>query len=168
MTAESALALLDVLSARDVQACVAGGWAVDALLGRQTRDHSDLDLWLPAAHLEPLIVAFAGVGLDRLFPVPGDRPWNFVLHDGAELRVDLHLYEQLSGDSIHYGSVVSGVVFPASALAGRGTIAERTVRCEAPEWAIRWHSGYQPREVDRHDVPLLCSRFGIDLPVGYS
>jgi lincosamide nucleotidyltransferase A/C/D/E len=38
------------------------------------------------------------------------------------------------------------------------------VRCEAPAWAVRWHTGYQPRTVDRHDVPLLCERFGIRLP----
>jgi lincosamide nucleotidyltransferase A/C/D/E len=47
------------------------------------------------------------------------------------------------------------VVFPAEALAGHGLIAGT---------AVRWHTGYPPRAVDRHDVPLLCDRFGMDLP----
>ena len=52
----------------------------------------------------------------------------------------------------------------AEALAGRGTITGTPVRCEAPEWALRWHTGYPPRPVDRHDVTRLCERFGLPLP----
>ncbi|MGC5018811.1 nucleotidyltransferase domain-containing protein [Micromonospora sp. DT47] len=168
MAAEDVTTLLDGLNEHQVEACVGGGWGVDALLGEQTREHSDLDLWLPAAHLERLFLAFAARGLDRIHPWPGDRPWNFVLHDGVRLRVDLHLYEVLPDGSIHYGSAVDGVSFPAEALAGRGTIAGRAVRCDAPEWAVRWHTGYPPRPVDRHDVPLLCERFEVDLPEGFA
>jgi lincosamide nucleotidyltransferase A/C/D/E len=164
MAAEAATDLLDRLADCDVDACVGGGWAVDALLGEQTREHSDLDLWVAAADLEPLIVAFAGRGLDRLLPWPGDRPWNFVLHDGGRLRVDLHLYEPVSTGSWHYGSVVGGAIFPSSALQGEGFIRGRRVRCEAPDWAVRWHSGYQLRAVDHHDMPLLCAKFALELP----
>ncbi|BCJ63044.1 nucleotidyltransferase domain-containing protein [Polymorphospora rubra] len=167
MDAADAVALLGRLADHGVEVCVGGGWGVDALLGEQTREHSDLDVWLPAAHLERLFVAVAGTGLDRIFPWPGDRPWNFVLHDGVRLRVDLHLYEPLPDGMLHYGSVVDGVLFPAEALAGRGLITEVQVRCEAAEWSVRWHTGYPPREVDRHDVPLLCTRFGIDLPEAF-
>lgn len=164
MSAEDAVALLGRLAEHQVDACVGGGWSVDALLGAQTREHSDLDLWAPAACLERLFAAFVEGGLDRILPWPGDRPWNFVLHDGVRLRVDLHLYEVLSDGSLYYGSVVDGMVFPAEALAGRGLITGTAVRCEAAEWAVRWHTGYPPRDIDRHDVPLLCTRFGVELP----
>jgi lincosamide nucleotidyltransferase A/C/D/E len=164
MAADDAVTLLGCLDAHEVDVCVGGGWSVDALLKEQTREHSDLDLWVTSTDLEQLFVAYAGVGVDRIFPWPGDRPWNFVLHDGARLRVDLHLWEPLPDGSLHYGSVVNGVAFPAEALSGRGTIAGTPVRCEAAEWAVRWHTGYPPRGVDRRDVRLLCERFGIDLP----
>ncbi|MCZ4507831.1 MULTISPECIES: nucleotidyltransferase domain-containing protein [Streptomyces] len=167
MSAKDVVALVERLDAHGVDACVGGGWGVDALLGEQTREHSDLDVWAPAAHLESLFVAFAEAGVDRIFPWPGDRPWNFVLHDGVRLRVDLHLYEPLADGSLHYGSVVEGGPFPAEALAGRGSIAGTAVRCESAEWAVRWHTGYPARDVDRHDVPLLCQRFGIPLPEGF-
>lgn len=49
MTAASADGLLGVLGDHGVDACVGGGWAVDALLREQTREHSDLDLWLPTS-----------------------------------------------------------------------------------------------------------------------
>lgn len=167
MTAESAVELLTALRAGGVDLCLGGGWAVDALLGEQTREHSDLDLWLPAAELEPLTLAVAGLGVDRLLPVRGDRPWNFVLHDGGRRRVDLHLYEPLPAGRVHYGSVTDPHVFPAAALEAAGVIGGVTVRCEAPEWAVRWHTGYPPRAVDRHDVRLLCTSFGLDLPEVY-
>jgi lincosamide nucleotidyltransferase A/C/D/E len=164
MPAVVVVELLGTLDDRGVEACVGGGWGVDALLAKQTREHSDLDLWLPAADVEALFVAFVERGIDRILPWPGDRPWNFVLHDGVALRVDLHLYEPLPDGSLHYGSVTAGETFPAGALAGHGFIAGTTVRCEAPEWAVRWHTGYPPRPVDHHDVSLLCERFGIPLP----
>lgn len=167
MPAEAAADLLDALIAGGVDVCVGGGWAVDALVGQQTREHSDLDVWLPAAHLELLIPVLGARGLDRLLPVPGDRPWNFVLHDGARRRVDLHLYERLPGGDLHYGSMTAGHRIAASALAGKGTIAGRTVPCESADWALACHTGYPPRAVDHHDVPLLCARFGLELPHGY-
>jgi lincosamide nucleotidyltransferase A/C/D/E len=164
MDAQSVVRLLGVLSDHGADVSIGGGWGVDALLEQQTREHSDLDLWLPVAHLEPLFAGLASCGVDRIFPWPGDRPWNFVLHDGARLRVDLHLYESLPRGELHYGSVNSGVVFPNQALCGQGVIAGSSVRCEAPEWAVRWRTGYTPRAVDRHDVAQLCDRFGIDMP----
>jgi lincosamide nucleotidyltransferase A/C/D/E len=167
MTAESALGLLHSALAEDVDVCVGGGWAVDALLGRQTREHSDLDLWVRACDAHPLFVALARRGVDRVFPWPGDRPWNFVLHDGEALRVDLHFYEPLVDGGWHYGSSAADESWPAAALEGRGTIAGTDVRCEAAEWSVRWHSGYPLRDVDRHDVRLLCERFGLELPEGH-
>src|SRR4051794_32039079 len=63
----------------------------DLLLGRQTRPHADLDVWAPAHDFEGLLAAFAAYGVDRIHPWPGDRPWNFVLHDGNTRRGDLHV-----------------------------------------------------------------------------
>ena len=50
------------------KATVGGGWAIDALLGRQTRPHSDLDLWVVAEDLEALTRTLVDLGFDRLFP----------------------------------------------------------------------------------------------------
>ena len=36
--------VLSALESHDVPVCLAGGWGVDALLGRQTRSHDDLDI----------------------------------------------------------------------------------------------------------------------------
>jgi lincosamide nucleotidyltransferase A/C/D/E len=164
MSAESATAILTALDARDAEVWVGGGWGVDALLGEQTRQHSDLDLWLDAQTIEPLFVTLAELGVDRVFPWPGDRPWNFVLHDGGHLRIDLHCFESAPDDTLHYGAFSETQTFPRTALSGQGMIDGMTVRCERPDWAVRWHCGYAPRPIDRHDVPRLCARFDLALP----
>jgi len=167
MPPETARGVLAALDAHGTSVCVGGGWAVDALLGRATRAHSDLDLWVEAPDTEGLFVAFAELGIDRIHPWPGDRPWNFVLHDGVSLRVDLHLYETLGDGRLHYGSVSAPFVFSVDDLSGIGEIGGLEVRCERPEFVLRNHVGYPLRDVDRHDVSVLCQRFGLSLPVEF-
>jgi lincosamide nucleotidyltransferase A/C/D/E len=167
MPPDEARGLLAALERHAVDVCVGGGWAVDALVGRQSREHSDLDLWVAAGDLEGLFLAFAEEGVDRIFPWPGDRPWNFVLHDGRSRRVDLHLYEALDGSRLHYGSVTAPFVFTVDDLAGRGEIDGVAVRCEAPAFALRNHTGYAARDIDHLDVAVLCEHFGLDVPGEY-
>jgi lincosamide nucleotidyltransferase A/C/D/E len=164
MPAAEAVHVVTGLATGGVDVWLGGGWAVDALVGRQTRKHSDLDLWVEAPGLEGLIVVLAGLGIDRVLPWGGDRPWNFVLHDGVSRRVDLHLFERLDGRRLHYGSVTSPFHFSADDLGGEGEIAGTPVGCESPAFALRNHTGYPPRDVDRHDVRLLCAHFGLDAP----
>ena len=164
MEADDVCRILSSLQRAGVETTVGGGWAIDALLGEQTRLHSDLDLWVAAEDLEPLIRTFVELGLDRLFPWGDDRPWNFVVHDGRALRVDLHLYEQLSDGRVHYGSIRNGDEFDYACLRGVGTIAGTAVLCDSPEWALRCHAGYPPRSVDREDVKHLCAKFRLPLP----
>lgn len=163
-----AVAIVDAMAAVGVDVCLSGGWSVDALLGRQTRPHQDLDLWLPAGQFVRAVPVFAELGIDRLFPWGDERPWNFVLHDGASRRVDLHMYEPVGEGMFHYGARDGGDRLPLAALAGEGTIDGWPVRCEDPAWCVRFHTGYPPRPEDRNDVPLLCERFGIELPPAFS
>jgi lincosamide nucleotidyltransferase A/C/D/E len=164
MPPETACTLIAALRGRGVAACVGGGWAVDALLGRQTRQHADLDVWVNAGDFEGLVAALADQGVDRIHPCPGDRPWNFVLHDGHSRRVDLHLYESLAEGRLHYGSVKSPFMFDLDDLSGHGEIAGVSVQCERPEFALRNHTGYELRDIDRHDVSVLCECFGLQPP----
>ena len=164
MTREAATRVLSALSVGGVRFAVGGGWAIDALVRRETRVHGDLDLWVPAEDFEPLIPVMVALGIDRLLPWGGDRPWVVVVHDGGELRVDFHFYEPLPGGVLHYGSVLAGYRFSADDLGGRGAIGDLSVACETPECALRHKTGHAPRDVDRVDIDLLCSEFGLQRP----
>jgi lincosamide nucleotidyltransferase A/C/D/E len=89
-----------------------------------------------------------------------------VLGDKSGHEIDVHvivLDEQ--GNGI-YGRP-ENEMYPAAALTGNGTINDRAVRCISPEWAIKFHSGYELKEKDYNDVAALCERFGIPLPDDY-
>jgi lincosamide nucleotidyltransferase A/C/D/E len=167
MPAETARGLLAAMQDHGVAVSVGGGWAVDALLGRETRPHSDLDVWVEAADCEGLFASLVDQGVDRLYPYPGDRPWNFVLHDGHSRRMDLHLYEDVGDGRLQYGSVQGPFDFTVGDLSGEGVIAGLSVRCERADFALRNHTGYEIRDRDRDDVAALCEHFGFALPDGY-
>ena len=44
MNQEKVLELLELFEASGIEVIVDGGWGVDALLGKQTREHEDLDI----------------------------------------------------------------------------------------------------------------------------
>ena len=44
MTADSVLDIYTRLKENDITIWIDGGWSVDALIGKQTREHDDLDI----------------------------------------------------------------------------------------------------------------------------
>jgi hypothetical protein len=41
------------------------------------------------------------------------------------------------------------------------------MRCLTPQLLVRFHEGYEPRDVDRHDLAALAVEFGLALPPPY-
>jgi lincosamide nucleotidyltransferase A/C/D/E len=166
MPADAAAALLDLLEDEGIAVWVDGGWAVDAVLGEQTREHADLDVVVETAALPRLRALLDARGFAEV-PRADTRPWNFVLGDANGRQLDVHaITVDGNGDGV-YGPAERGEVYPAEALTGEGVIAGRRVRCIAPAWLVRFRTGYEPRAVDRLDVAALCARFGIAVPEAF-
>jgi lincosamide nucleotidyltransferase A/C/D/E len=165
MNAADVLGFLDLVEDHGVRVWLDGGWAVDACLGRQTRKHADLDIVIEEANLDVIADKLRAQGYG-----PARRndptPWNFALGDMAGHEVDFHVVVlDEKGDGV-YGPPENGDVYPAEALAGFGSIRGRAVACIAPEWLVRFHSGYELDDDDRADVAALCAKFGIPPPSG--
>jgi lincosamide nucleotidyltransferase A/C/D/E len=152
MTAEQAVAVLTALDEAGCWTCVEGGWGVDALAGRQTRPHRDLDVAVDAAQ-ESVVL---GV-LERLgYAVETDeRPTRVELAAPGRGRVDLHpLHFGEDGDGIQLGPAGERWCWPAASFTS-GTILGRRVRCVAAAQQIEWHQGYEPRATDLADLAVL-------------
>lgn len=65
---------------------IAGGWAIDLHLGRQTRHHADVDALVLRGDLLPLQGALAGWDLHAADPPGSLRPWLL----GEILSVEVH------------------------------------------------------------------------------
>ncbi len=161
MDATAVIKFWSTARAARLDVCIDGGWAVDALLGRQTRPHDDLDIALPVSRVAALKDILFGQGFRE---VPRADSWehNFVLDDGNGRIIDVHAYE-LNAD----GSNRFGVPYTADHLTGEGEILGTKIRCVPVHWLIRFHTGYELDETDWHDVRLLCQEFGIAIPSSY-
>ena len=154
------------LEARDVPVWIDGGWNVDALLGKQTRPHKDLDIAIQQKHVQELRDLLEEQGYKEI-KLEVSRPHNFVLGDGRGREIDVHVIVlDYQGNGI-YGPPENCEMYTAASLTGVGTIGGCPVRCISPEWAIKFHTGYELKDKDFHDVPALCGKFGIDLPPAF-
>lgn len=144
--------MLDALDAVGCRVWVEGGWGVDALAGRQSRPHRDLDLDVDVAQEATAIDALQGLG----YRIETDwRPNRVELVAPGRGWVDLHpLAFDASGDGVQAGLAGEAYVYPAASFV-TGTIGGRTVGCLSAEQQIAWHSGYELRDVDRTDLTLL-------------
>jgi lincosamide nucleotidyltransferase A/C/D/E len=154
------LAVLDQLAAEGVRGWLAGGWGVDALLGRQTRPHNDIDLVIgddePPFQQIAQALAREGFWFVGKFHHPGiPIPWCHIWrhHAGAKVEVlPVPLHEPpFAADGADVGQPFT-----------EGSIDGRPVPCLSAELQLLLHNGYSQREVDNHDVALL--RAYIDLP----
>jgi lincosamide nucleotidyltransferase A/C/D/E len=157
MTRPDVLAFLDLTDDLGIAVWLDGGWAVDALLGEQTRRHADLDVVVRGADVPALVQHLRLRGFE---PVPRDdtSPENFVYGDAHGRDIDVHVVEPGAAEPDS---------FRAESLTGYGVVGARTVRCVSPAWMVRFHTGYEVDADDWADVSRLCERYGLPVPPDY-
>lgn len=163
MTAEALIDLLRLFEDAGIEVWLDGGWAVDAVLGEQTRPHKDVDIILRAADLPVLCELLRSKG----FVVKdGGAEFNFVLADDAGREVDVHaIVFDGDGNGVYRMENGSDWIFPALGFSGQGVIQGVRVRCLSPEVQVLCHAhGYIPTEKDFRDMEQLRARFGVELP----
>jgi lincosamide nucleotidyltransferase A/C/D/E len=155
--------LLQLFESAGIEVWLDGGWAVDALLGAQTRPHKDVDIILRIADLPKLEESLGNRG----FKIQGGgTKSNFVLADRTGLEVDVHaIVFDRDGNGVYRMENGSDWIFPAAGFSGRGVVHGIVVRCLSPEIQVLCHAhGYVPTEKDLRDMELLQARFGVELP----
>ncbi len=170
--ASQVLAVLDELAAEGVRGWLAGGWGVDALLGRQTRTHNDIDLVIgddepPFKQDEPPFrqidqaLGRQGFWFVGTFHHPGiPIPWCQMWRHRAGAKVEVLPVPLNKPPFAADGDGAGGI----RQLFTEGSIDGRPVPCLSAELQLLLHKGYPQREADNHDVALL--RAYLDLQEG--
>lgn len=164
MTAESALRILAILDSHGVAASIDGGWGVDALVGRQTRPHEDLDLVVALADVSSIKSALSPSG----YEIAEDHlPVRFVMRDPDDTQLDFHTvtYDE-QGGGVQPQPGGGSFRYPPEGFV-RGRILDSEVSCISAEVQVLCHLGYEPTQKDAHDVLLLCREFDIPVPSPY-
>jgi lincosamide nucleotidyltransferase A/C/D/E len=158
MNSADVLSLYNWLAELHIPIWIDGGWCVDALLGKQTREHSDVDIAVHRrdnAKLRCLLESRGYQSHERA----DTAEWVYVMKNLEGLQVDVHVFEY-----DEYGKNVYGIEYPYGSLTGKGTLEGQEVNCVAPEWMFRFKTAYQPAEKDVSDVHALAIKYGLEVP----
>lgn len=165
------LEVLDGMKASGIDVRVAGGWGVDALMGRQTREHVDLDLVVDLARESDAQAALEALGFRRIraeFFEGALMPKQVIMRDQAGRVVDLHGVDvrRWPGDWRERRERVgrSTVPFDPARPFVAGTLDGRPVECLSPELQIASRQGYELTDAAVADARALCARFQIAEP----
>jgi lincosamide nucleotidyltransferase A/C/D/E len=158
MTAERVLEIVDTLQSHGVAASIDGGWGVDALVGRETRAHEDLDLVVALCDVDAIQSALRALR----FSIAEDfLPVRFVMRDTNGSQLDFHTVTfDPEGGGVQPQPGGGSFRYPPECFV-RGQIAGRQIPCISAEVQLLCHLGYEPTAKDTHDVLLLCQHFNL-------
>lgn len=154
-----------------IKVWLAGGWGIDALLGKQTRPHKDLDLIVLLKDVVRIreLLSRDSYGLKEIWsenrwvrdPLGVETATAFVLKDGEGREIDLHAMTlNDDGKGIPEWDA-EGFIFSRQDLAGEGFLAGVKVQCLSLEMQLLAHRGYQLLEAHLRDLELLSEKFGL-------
>lgn len=151
MSAADARSILRSLRGAGIHYWVMGGWGVDALLGRATRAHHDLDLLVQVDDLPTLRGWLASHQFEwlydweenRVVDVDG-RPFStaFVAGHADGRELDIHAVV-VRADGTFDLATADPWVLPIDALDGRGEINGVDVPCVSRSGQRAMHVGYE-------------------------
>ena len=135
-----------------------GGWGVDALLGRQTRPHADLDIAVARTDNAALRRLLEDNGYAEV-PRDDSSEFMYVMESAAGVSLDIHVFEY-----DETGNNTYGIAYPFGSLTGTGIINGQAVNCIEAQFMLQFKTGYVPKAKDVQDVHALCEQFGFEPP----
>jgi Aminoglycoside-2''-adenylyltransferase len=145
--ADDVIRVLDALDEAGVRHWVGGGWGVDALAGRQTRAHRDLDLNIDAADLDR---GLAALGLLGYVPETDWLPSRVELRAPGDRWVDVHPVAFDSGGHGRQHDMDGGYFEYPAASSSRGS-------SQTASWAACRPGSSATSTPDTSTAPRTCT-----------
>lgn len=162
------------LAEEGIQAWVSGGWGVDAIAGRQTRPHQDLDLLVAIDDGDRARTILEAHGFE-LYPPEIRLPFRLaMLNRRARLMIDLQLASPNPDGTFTFRVIDTqpsvpnfDYVYSVEGLRGRGTVAGVELPCISREEQVRsrttqgysFEASHRMREggilADVHDLEVM-------------
>jgi lincosamide nucleotidyltransferase A/C/D/E len=152
MTLDEVCRVLDAVSSTGCRYWLQGGWGVDALVARQTREHRDLDVDFDADYEAAVIGALGELG----YVIETDwRPTRVELAAPGRGWVDLHPLTIAADGSATQAALGGRVYKYAAAYFTEGCLGDRVVPCISASAQMKFREGYEHRPADTHDLAVL-------------
>lgn len=153
-TKEDLMAVINLLEKSGIRYWIDGGWGVDILVGRQTRLHRDIDVNFDAQYTEKLLDMLLKYG----YEVDTDwKPVRIELYSSKLGYLDIHPFILNEDGTSKQADLTGGYYEFEKDYFGNAFFEGKTIPCISLKGQKIFHSGYELREKDKHDILILES-----------
>lgn len=151
-TKEDLTFAITLLENADITYWVDGGWGVDLLAGKQTREHRDIDLNFDATHTEKLLNILIANG----YQIDTDwKPVRIELYSDKHGYLDIHPFVLNDDGTAKQADLEGGWYEFGKDIFGKTLFDGKTIPCISLKGQKLFHSGYDLRDKDKHDILIL-------------
>lgn len=144
--------IIDLLDELNIRYWVEGGWGIDILVGKQTRDHRDIDIDFDANAESVLLKKLTQQGYKIVID---ERPTRMELYHPKYGYLDLHPFDLSEPGMMKQANPAGGWFELSSDWFTESSFEGRSIPCVSVEGQRLFHSGYELREIDRIDLKNL-------------
>lgn len=151
-TKEDLMTVIKILEETGIRYWIDGGWGVDVLAGEQTRTHRDIDIDFDVQQTGKLLKILADYG----YEVDTDwAPVRIELYSKKMGYLDIHPFIIYEDGTSKQADLEGGwYVFEADYF-GSAVFEGKTIPCISVKGQKVFHTGYELRDVDKHDMELI-------------
>jgi len=151
-TKEDLMTVINLLENAGIIYWIDGGWGVDILAGKQTRVHRDIDIDFDAQHIEKLLHILLEYGYKE------DTDWKPVrieLYSEKYGYLDIHPFILNEDGTSKQADLEGGWYEFEKEYFGNAVFEGKTIPCISVKGQKVFHSGYELRDKDKHDILIL-------------
>lgn len=149
---EDLMKVLDLIETMGIRYWLDGGWGVDVLNGKQTREHRDVDINFDAEYSEELLCKLIENGYEI---ITDWRPVRIELHSQELGYIDIHPFVINDNGTAKQADLEGGWYEFDADFFGRAVFNGRVIPCISLKGQKIFHTGYELREVDKHDLKII-------------
>lgn len=151
-TKEDLMTIINLLENANIKYWIDGGWGVDILAGKQTRNHRDIDVDFDAQHTEELLKILLKYG----YEVDTDwKPVRIELYSEKYGYLDIHPFILNEDGTSKQADLEGGFYEFEKDFFSNAIFEGKTIPCISLKGQKIFHSGYELRDKDKQDISVL-------------
>ncbi len=151
-TKEDLMTIINLLEDSNIKYWIDGGWGVDILAGKQTRNHRDIDVDFDAQHTEELLKILLKYG----YEVDTDwKPVRIELYSEKYGYLDIHPFILNEDGTSKQADLEGGFYEFEKDFFSNAIFEGKTIPCISLKGQKIFHSGYELRDKDKQDISVL-------------
>lgn len=153
-TKEDLMTIINLLESTEITYWIDGGWGVDILAGRQMRNHRDIDVDFDARYTEKLL----NILLEYGYEIDADlKPVRIELYSEKYGYLDIHPFILKEDGTSKQADGEGGFYEFEKDFFGNAVFEGKAIPCISLKGQKIFHSGYELRDKDKHDISILGS-----------